>query len=44
VSKLVQIGNQPISFQAGVGYYAKSTTAGADDWRARLAVTYLFPK
>ena len=44
VSKLVQIGGQPISFQAGVGYYANSTTNGPDDWRARLAVTYLFPK
>ncbi len=44
VSKLVNFNGQPVSFQAGVGYYAASTTGGADGWRARFAVTFLFPK
>jgi len=44
VSKLVTFGTQPVSFQAGVGYYANSSTGGADDWRGRFSMTFLFPK
>lgn len=44
VSKLVKIEGQAIQFQGGVGYYVQSPTGGADDWRARFAVTFLFPK
>jgi len=43
VSKLVNIGGQKVSFQGGVGYYANSSTRGAEGWRARFAVTFLFP-
>lgn len=44
VSKMVTIGTLPISFQVGVGYYAKSTTGGADGWRGRFTMTFLLPK
>lgn len=44
ISKLVDIGGQKVSFQGGVGYYANSSTGGAEGWRARFAVTFLFPK
>ncbi|MHA7777660.1 transporter [Roseibium sp. M-1] len=44
VSKLVTIDNQPISFQAGVRYYAASSDNGPEGFGARTAVTFLFPK
>ncbi|MGJ8584594.1 MAG: transporter [Marinosulfonomonas sp.] len=44
VSKVVPIGDQLVSLTAGAGYYADSPANGPDGWRARLAVTYLFPK
>ena len=44
VSKLVTLGEQPVSFQVGVGYYANSATGGAEDWRARFSMTFLYPK
>ncbi|EAV41175.1 hypothetical protein SIAM614_28851 [Stappia aggregata IAM 12614] len=44
VSKLVTIDKQPISFQAGVRYYAASSSNGPEGLGARAAVTFLFPK
>lgn len=44
VSKLVTIDKRPISFQAGVRYYAASSDNGPDGFGARAAVTFLFPK
>ncbi len=43
ISKLVDIGGQKVSLQGGVGYWANSSTGGADGWRARFTVTFLFP-
>ncbi|MBN8179741.1 transporter [Roseibium aggregatum] len=44
VAKLVTIDKQPISFQAGVRYYAASSDNGPEGFGARAAVTFLFPK
>ena len=44
VSKLVNIGGQRISLQAGARYYAMSSTGGATGWGGRLAATFLFPR
>ena len=44
VTKLVTIAGQPVSVGGGVKYWAESPTGGADDWAARLIVTFLFPK
>ncbi|UWQ93220.1 hypothetical protein K3727_00845 [Rhodobacteraceae bacterium M382] len=44
VTKLVNIGDQPVSIGAGVRYWADSTTNGPDGWGARLVLTFLFPK
>ena len=43
-TKLIRIGNRPISIGGGLRYYADSPTGGADGWGARMIVTYLFPK
>ncbi|MEW9838749.1 transporter, partial [Mesorhizobium marinum] len=43
VSKLVKFGEQPVSFQAGVRYWAESPDAGPDGLGFRGAVTLLFP-
>nr|WP_245514868.1 transporter [Jiella endophytica] len=44
ISKLVTIGEQPISLQAGVRYWADSPPGGPEGFGARLGVTFLFPK
>jgi len=44
LSKLVHFGKQPVSFQGGIRYWADSPDGGAEDWGARFAVTFLFPK
>jgi len=44
VSKLVTVGNQPISLQGGLRYWATSPDNGPESWGARMQVTYLFPK
>jgi hypothetical protein len=44
VSKLVTIDKQPISFQAGVRYYAASSDNGPEGLGARASITFLFPK
>jgi hypothetical protein len=44
-SKLVRIGNQPISFGAGLRYWAESPDeTGPEGFGGRLVVTFLFPK
>jgi hypothetical protein len=44
VSKLVKVGNQPISLQSGLRYWATSPDNGPEGWGARMQVTFLFPK
>ena len=43
VSKLLKIGDQPISLGAGVRYWADSPDSGPDGWGARAVMTFLFP-
>jgi len=42
-TKLLKLGNQPISVGPGVRYWAKSATGGPQGWGARLQFTLLFP-
>ena len=42
-AKLVKFGNQPVSLQAGVRYWANSPDGGPEGWGARAQVTFLFP-
>ncbi len=44
VSKLVNIGNQPVSIGAGVRYWADGPESGPEGWGFRLNATLLFPK
>ena len=44
ITKLVTIGNQPISIGGGIRYWADAPSGAADDFGARLIVVYLFPK
>lgn len=44
VKKLVSIGNQRVSFSAGVRKWVSSSTNGPDDWGATFGATFLFPK
>ncbi len=44
VAQLVKVGGRPVSFTAGVRYWADSPEGGPQDWGARAVVTYLFPK
>lgn len=45
VSKLVKIGDQPVSLFAGARYWVESPDGtGPDGWGARAGVTLLFPK
>ncbi|MRG55189.1 transporter [Phyllobacterium sp. SYP-B3895] len=44
VSKLVKIGDQPVSIGGGVRYWAASPKDGPDGWGARFVVTFLFTK
>lgn len=44
VTKLVKLGNQPVSLGGGVRYWAESPdNAGPDGWAARAIMTFLFP-
>ena len=43
ISKLVRIGDLPVSFGVGARYYALSPESGAKGWGARASVTFLFP-
>jgi len=44
VAKLIKVGKQPISLQAGLRYWADSPDSGPDGIGARFAITFLFPK
>lgn len=44
VSKLVSIGDQRLSLQAGIRYWAESPEAGPDGLGARASIIFLFPK
>ena len=44
VSQLVKIGNAPVSFSAGLKYYAQSPDSAPHGWGYRFGVTLLFPK
>ncbi len=43
VSKLISIGQQKVSLQAGLRYWADSPTGGPDDLGFRAQITFLFP-
>ena len=44
VSQLVKIGNAPVSFSAGLKYYAQSPDSAPHGWGYRFGITLLFPK
>lgn len=44
VSKLVNIGGQKVSLQAGTRYHYESPASGPDGWGLRVAATLVFPK
>ena len=44
VSKLVKIGEMPVSFSVGARYYLSSVPGGASGWGARASVTFVFPE
>lgn len=44
VTQVGKIGNQLISYGAGVKYYADSPDGGPDGWGARFVFTMMFPK
>ena len=44
IAKLVTIGGQKISLQAGTRYYLDSPASGPSGWGARLAATFVYPK
>lgn len=44
VSKLVKIGDVPVSFQVGARYYLSSVPGGPSGWGGRASMTFLFPK
>lgn len=44
ISKIVKVGQLPISLQGGVGYWATAPDAGPEGFRARLALTVLLPR
>jgi hypothetical protein len=44
VSQLVPVFGQPVSFGAGIRYWAEAPEGGPEGWGLRAAVTYVFPK
>ena len=44
VSQLMRIGKLPVQLQGGLGYWADSPQNGAEGFRFRFTVTFLFPK
>ncbi|MEQ9692761.1 transporter [Shimia sp. SDUM112013] len=44
VSKLIRIGDRPVSIGAGIRRYIDTAPGGPSGWGGRLVVTYLFPK
>jgi len=43
-SKLVFLGQLPVSLQAGVGYFLESPDAGAEGFRFRIQANFVLPK
>jgi hypothetical protein len=44
VSKLVKIGEVPVSFEVGARYYLSSLPGGPSGWGGRASMTFIFPK
>jgi hypothetical protein len=44
VSQMLKVGAQILSVSVGAKYWAESPENGPEDWGARAAVTFLFPK
>ena len=44
VSKVTRLGDQVVSFGAGVRYWADSPDSGPHGWGFRLVLTWLFPR
>jgi hypothetical protein len=44
VTQLLKIGEQRLTLQGGVRYWAESPDSGAHGWGFRFTVTFLFPK
>lgn len=44
VGQIIKIDKKPVQITGGVRYWADSPEGGAQDWGARLVVTYLLPK
>jgi len=44
VSKVGKIGNQIVSYGAGVSYWAESPDGGPEGWGARFVLTFVIPK
>jgi hypothetical protein len=44
VSKVGKIGNQLVSYGAGVSYAAEGPDSGPKGWGARFILTFIFPK
>lgn len=44
VSKLVKIGDMPVSFQVGARYYLSSVPGGPSGWGGRASITFIFPR
>jgi hypothetical protein len=44
VQQMVKIGKMPFQIGAGARYWAVSSDNGAEDWGARLQITFLFPR
>jgi hypothetical protein len=44
VQQMLKAGKVPFQIGAGVRYWAVSSDNGAEDWGARLQLTFLFPK
>ncbi|WP_424928616.1 transporter [Amaricoccus tamworthensis] len=43
VTKVVQFGDQPVSFGGGIRYWADPAPNGPEGWGARFIMTFLFP-
>lgn len=44
ISKVGKIGNQMISYGAGISYWAESPDGGPEGWGARFILTFVIPK
>ncbi|MDH5750043.1 MAG: transporter, partial [Rhodospirillales bacterium] len=44
VSKVIRVGKQIMSIQAGPRYYLESTPNGPEGWAFRATLTLMFPR